>query len=84
MLQLSVCRKSEFKISLHKTRHVGTAMPRMGFLAFTLDVKMAMPRVATTMLALVSLTNLRNSVVATLPASGNMSWLEEILDLCVL
>lgn len=49
----------------------------MGFLAFTLDVKMAMPRVATTMLALVSLTNLRNSVVATLPTSGSISWLEE-------
>ncbi|CAL1158554.1 unnamed protein product [Cladocopium goreaui] len=49
----------------------------MGFLAFTMDIKMSMPRVATTMLALVSLTNLRNSVVATLPTSGNMSWLEE-------
>jgi hypothetical protein len=50
---------------------------RMGFLAFTMDIKMSMPRVATTMLALVSLTHLRNSVVATLPTSGNMSWLEE-------
>lgn len=49
----------------------------MGFLAFTMDIKMSMPRVATTMLALVSLTNLRNSVVATLPTSWNMSWLEE-------
>ena len=49
----------------------------MGFLAFALDVKMAMPRVGTTMLALVSLTNLRNSVVATLPTSGSISWLEE-------
>jgi len=49
----------------------------MGFLSFTLDVKMSMPRVATTMLALVSLTSLRNSVVATLPASGSISWLEE-------
>eukprot|EP00438_Fugacium_kawagutii_P011812 Skav229671 [mRNA] locus=scaffold4264:59938:61269:+ [translate_table: standard] len=49
----------------------------MGFLAFTLDVKMAMPRVATTMLSLVSLTNLRNSLVATLPISGEISWLEE-------
>ena len=51
---------------------------RMGFLAFALDVKMSMPRVATTMLALVSLTNLRNSVIATLPTSGNISWLEEL------
>eukprot|EP00438_Fugacium_kawagutii_P017454 Skav220268 [mRNA] locus=scaffold3532:48504:50438:- [translate_table: standard] len=49
----------------------------MGFLSFTLDVKMAMPRVGTTMLSLVSLTNLRNSVVATLPTSGGMSWMEE-------
>ncbi|CAK9021282.1 Uncharacterized protein SCF082_LOCUS15274, partial [Durusdinium trenchii] len=49
----------------------------MGFLAFALDVKMSMPRVATTMLALVSLTNLRNSVVATLPTSGSISWMEE-------
>jgi len=49
----------------------------MGFLSFALSVKMSMPRVATTMLALVSLTSLRNSVMDKLPVSGNTSWLEE-------
>lgn len=41
----------------------------MGFLAFALGVRLAMPRVATTMLALLSLTSLRNQVIALLPIS---------------
>jgi len=49
----------------------------MGFLAFALGVKLSMPRVATTMLALLSLTNLRNQVIALLPNSEDASWLEE-------
>ncbi|CAE7505088.1 unnamed protein product [Symbiodinium necroappetens] len=49
----------------------------MGFISFTLSVKMSMPRVATTMLALISLTNLRNALVELLPASGETSWMEE-------
>ena len=47
----------------------------MGFLAFALGVKLAMPRVATTMLALLSLTSLRNQVIALLPISDEAeSW----------
>ncbi|CAE7519587.1 unnamed protein product [Symbiodinium natans] len=49
----------------------------MGFISFTLSVKMAMPRVGTTMLALISLTNLRNALMEMLPVSGETSWLEE-------
>lgn len=49
----------------------------MGFQAFALGVKLAMPRVATTMLALLSLTSLRNQVIALLPGSGSTSWMEE-------
>ncbi|CAJ1354715.1 unnamed protein product [Effrenium voratum] len=49
----------------------------MGFMAFTLDVKMSMPRVATTMLALVSVTNLRNRLLNLLPSAGDISWMEE-------
>jgi len=49
----------------------------MGFEAFALGVKHAMPRVATTMLALLSLTSLRNQVIALVPASGATSWMEE-------
>jgi len=49
----------------------------MGFISFTLSVKMSMPRVATTMLALISLTNLRNALVELLPQSGETSWMEE-------
>ncbi|CAK9019004.1 unnamed protein product [Durusdinium trenchii] len=49
----------------------------MGFLAFTLGVKLAMPRVATTMLALLSLTNLRNQVIGLLPTTDSASWMEE-------
>ena len=48
----------------------------MGFLAFGLDVRFAMPRIATTMLALVSLTNLRNQVLTLVPSSGDTSWME--------
>ncbi len=50
--------------------------PRMGFLAFGLDVRFAMPRIAITMLALVSLTNLRNQVLTLVPSSGDTSWME--------
>jgi hypothetical protein len=39
-----------------------------GFQAFALGVKLAMPRVATTMLALLSLTSLRNQ------AGGTIGW----------
>ncbi|CAE7306486.1 unnamed protein product [Symbiodinium sp. CCMP2592] len=49
----------------------------MGFMSFSLGVKLSMPRVATTMLALLSLTNLRNQVIALLPLSQKTSWLEE-------
>jgi len=49
----------------------------MGFISFLFSVKLAMPRVATTMLALISLTNFRNALMAHLPSSGNTSWIEE-------
>lgn len=55
----------------------------MGFLAFGLDVKMAMPRIAITMLALVSLTNLRNQVLTLVPSSGDTSWMEEYFLIAV-
>jgi len=55
----------------------------MGFLAFGLDVKMAMPRIAITMLALVSLTNLRNQVLTLVPSSGDPSWMEEYFLIAV-
>ncbi|CAJ1454878.1 unnamed protein product [Effrenium voratum] len=56
----------------------------MGFLAFALNVKMTMPRVATTMLALVSLTNLRNHVLTLVPSSGPRSWMEEYFLLAMI
>ena len=46
------------------------------FWLFGLDVRFAMPRIATTMLALVSLTNLRNQVLTLVPSSGDTSWME--------
>lgn len=49
---------------------------RMGFIAFMLNVKLTMPRIATTMLALVSLTSLRNQVLELVPSSGDISWIE--------
>ena len=49
---------------------------RMGFIAFMLSVKLTMPRIATTMLALVSLTSLRNQVLELVPSSGDISWIE--------
>ncbi|CAE7380220.1 unnamed protein product [Symbiodinium natans] len=49
----------------------------MGFMAFGMGVRLAMPRVAITMLALLSLTNLRNQVIALLPVSDTTSWMEE-------
>jgi len=55
----------------------------MGFLAFGLDVRFAMPRIATTMLALVSLTNLRNQVLTLVPSSGDTSWMEEYFLIAV-
>jgi len=56
----------------------------MGFVSFALSVKLTMPRIATTMLALISLTNLRNTVMNMLPAAGNTSWLEEYLLISLL
>lgn len=49
----------------------------MGFMSFSLGVKLSMPRVATTMLASLSLTSLRNQVIALLPLSQKTSWMEE-------
>ena len=71
-------KNSQWPLGHHWTigRVVCLLPSRMGFLAFGLDVRFAMPRIATTMLALVSLTNLRNQVLTLVPSSGDTSWME--------
>jgi hypothetical protein len=48
----------------------------MSFASFQLPVGMAMPRVATTMIAMLTLINLRNALSKMLPGSGGLSWIE--------
>ncbi|CAE8598866.1 unnamed protein product, partial [Polarella glacialis] len=55
----------------------------MGFLSFYMPVEMSMPRVATTMLALLSLSSLRVQLVNSIPSSGPMSFMEEYLLLSI-
>ncbi|CAJ1375444.1 unnamed protein product [Effrenium voratum] len=79
--QMSGTRQSEALLKIYLWPSIIYGL--MGFQAFALGVKLAMPRVATTMLALLSLTNLRNQVMNTLPSSGATSWLEEYFLLSI-
>jgi len=49
----------------------------MSFASFMLHVSNAMPRIATTMIAMLTLINLRNALARSLPGSGNLSWMEQ-------
>merc|ERR1712224_888367 len=48
----------------------------MSFLSFSMDVKKTMPRIATTMIAMLTQINLRLSIASMLPTTGTLSWLE--------
>lgn len=48
----------------------------MSFASFQMDITMAMPRVATTMIAMLAQINMRNALVKQLPSSGDSTWLE--------
>ncbi|CAE8673773.1 unnamed protein product [Polarella glacialis] len=55
----------------------------MGFASFYMPVEMSMPRVATTMLALLSLSSLRVQLTNSIPSSGAMSFMEEYFLLSI-
>eukprot|EP00929_Paragymnodinium_shiwhaense_P082755 TRINITY_DN4376_c0_g1_i2.p1 TRINITY_DN4376_c0_g1~~TRINITY_DN4376_c0_g1_i2.p1 ORF type:complete len:505 (-),score=107.14 TRINITY_DN4376_c0_g1_i2:132-1646(-) len=56
-----------------------TCVTLMSFLSFKINVKSAMPRIATTMIAMLTLINLKMSVANRMPVTGNTSWLEFLL-----
>jgi hypothetical protein len=53
----------------------------LSFCTFKLGVKLSMPRVATSMIALLNLTSLKNAITAKLPQSGEPAWLDEYMML---
>merc|ERR1712224_367882 len=53
----------------------------LSFGSFRLGIKMSMPRVATSMIALLNLTSLKNALTAKLPQGGEPAWLDEYMML---
>lgn len=54
------------------------AFTAMGFASFRFPHKLAMPRVATVMLALLSSVNKLNQVLKQVPSTGGIAWIEEV------
>jgi len=56
----------------------------MSFLSFRIDVGKAMPRTATTMIAMLTQINLKLAISKTLPTTGSISWMEFFLGQAVI